>query len=439
MEPKNQELNSSKLVSYLNGLSSANRDAGVRELASVSYLKRNDFLNIYKYVSIFGLSELFFDVFARHPLIVQIKSNIKPLKKGSVLILDPGQNNNGGHHENYNLFYAEKAKSENNKCQIWGNCLSEASAQLTELAELNSSLLTKVYGDRKDNFSISIRKNINKAFSDELDFFFGDISPSEIIFHTACDYTLAGFLSWLSTLDNWKNIKVSICLMKIRRSQNQQLDGDVRLFIREQLTLIQNEKVKNITVHSQSRTNIEFLGKEFTDLIELQRLPYLQNVNISKSEVKLDDKKNFTIGFLGQTREEKGILELIDFLNENTIPEYIRFIIQINKDDLRGISPIHLDKIRKIIEIKSNVTIINGYQDLSRYYSIYHNLDAVILPYKENYLGRGSGILDEAIHLEKVVFCHENVQAIIPKDVSKKINFFEFGNLIQNINECIQK
>ena len=267
-------------------------------------------------------------------------------------------------------------------------------------AEVNLSLFTKVYGDRKDDFSISIRKNINKAFSDELDFFFGDIFPSEIIFHTACDYTLAGFLSWLFTLDNWKNIIVSICLMKIRRSQNQQLDGD-GLFIREQLTLIQNEKVKNITVHSQSRTNIEFLGKEFTELIELQRLPYLQNVNISKSVAKLDDKKNFTIGFLGQTREEKGILELIDFLNKNTIPEYIRFILQLNKDDLRGISPIHLDKVKYLTEIKSNIKIIDGYLDLAEYHSIYLSLDAVILPYTQQYVGRGSGILDEAIHFKK--------------------------------------
>ena len=53
---------------------------------------------------------------------------------GSVLILDPGQNNNGGHHENYNLFYAEKAKSENKKCQNLGQelFLSEASTQLTQ-------------------------------------------------------------------------------------------------------------------------------------------------------------------------------------------------------------------------------------------------------------------------------------------------------------------
>ena len=77
MEFKNQEFNSSKLMSYLNGLSSANRDAGVRELALVSDLKRADLLNIYKYVSIFGMSELFFDVFATHPLLVETKSYIK--------------------------------------------------------------------------------------------------------------------------------------------------------------------------------------------------------------------------------------------------------------------------------------------------------------------------------------------------------------------------
>ena len=235
---------------------------------------------IYKYVAIYGISQLFFEVFARQPAIQEIKSKIKPLDKGSVLIIDPGQNSRGGHHENYNLFYANKANSENKKCQIWGNCLNEASENLMQKAEVNLSLFTKVYGDRKDDFSISIRKNINKAFSDELDFFFGDIFPSEIIFHTACDYTLAGFLSWLFTLDNWKNIIVSICLMKIRRSQNQQLDGDVGLFIREQLTLIQNEKVKNITVHSQFIHNIILKGR--IEMTELQRLPYLQNVNISK-------------------------------------------------------------------------------------------------------------------------------------------------------------
>ena len=40
MEFKNQEFNSSKLVSYLNELSSENRDAGVRELASLIHLMR---------------------------------------------------------------------------------------------------------------------------------------------------------------------------------------------------------------------------------------------------------------------------------------------------------------------------------------------------------------------------------------------------------------
>lgn len=438
MEFKNQEFNSSKLISYLNGLSSANRDAGVRELASVSDLKRADLLNIYKYVSIFGMSELFFDVFATHPLLVEIKSNIKPLEIGSVLILDPGQNNNGGHHENYNLFYAEKAKSENKKCQIWGNCLSEASAKLTELAEINSSLLTKVYGDRKDDFSISIRKNINQAFSDELEFFFGDVFPSEIIFHTACDYTLAGFLVWLLSLDDWRNIKVSICLMKIRRSQNQQLDNDVRHFIQEQLTLIQNEKSKNITVYSQSRTNIEFVGKEYSDLIELQTLPYLSNVNILKSVAKPDVKKSFTIGFLGQTREEKGILELIDFLHENVIPEYILFILQIDKDALYRISPMHLDKVKYLTEIKSNIQIIDGYLDLAEYHSIYLSLDAVILPYRQQYVGRGSGILDEAVHFKKIVFCHENIQGIISEALKQEINFFEFENLFQNVNNILR-
>lgn len=429
MEFKNQEFNSSKLITYLNGLSSANRDAGVRELASVSDLKRADLLNIYKYVSIFGMSELFFDVFATHPLLVEIKSNIKPLEIGSVLILDPGQNNNGGHHENYNLFYAEKAKSENKKCQIWGNCLSEASAKLTELAEINSSLLTKVYGDRKDDFSISIRKNINQAFRDELEFFFGDVFPSEIIFHTACDYTLAGFLAWLLTLDDWRNIKVSSCLMKIRRSQNQKLDDDVRLFIQEQLTLIQNEKAKNIISYSQSLSNIEFLGKEFSDLIELQTLPYLSNVNISKSVAKPDVKKSFTIGFLGQTREEKGILELIDFLHDDAIPEYIRFILQLDKDALYRISPIHLDKVKDLTKIKSNIKIIDGYLDLAEYHKIFSNLNAVILPYTESYLGRGSGILDEALYFGKKIYCHKNIKKVVSKEYIENVTFFDYSEI----------
>ena len=436
MELKNQNSHSLKLISFLNGLSSTNRDAGIRELASINRLNYGDLLNIYKYVSIFGLSELFFDVFATHTLIVEIKSNIKPLKRGSVLILDPGQNNNGGHHENYNLFYTEKASFENKKCQIWGNCLSEASEQLTRLADINSSLLTKVYGDRKDDFSISIRKNINQAFHDELEFFFGDVFPSEIIFHTACDYTLAGFLAWLFKLDDWRNIEVSICLMKIRRSRNQQLDDDVGRFIQEQLTLIKNKKGKKITVYSQSKKNSEFLGKDLAGLITLQTLPYLPNTNLLKRIINPVDKKIFSIGFLGETREEKGILELIDFLHDNTIPEYIRLILQIDKDALYRISPIHLEKIKELKKIKSNIVLIEGYLDLAKYHSIFQTLDAVILPYNKNYYGRSSGILDEAIHFEKIVFCHENLREIISEVLKTSLYFFEFENLLENLQKC---
>ena len=107
-----QNLSSHKLLNYLNSLTSANRVAQIRALANSHNFKTEDLVIIYKYVAIYGISQLFFEVFARQPAIQEIKSKIKPLDKGSVLIIDPGQNSRGGHHENYNLFYANKANSE---------------------------------------------------------------------------------------------------------------------------------------------------------------------------------------------------------------------------------------------------------------------------------------------------------------------------------------
>ena len=131
-----QNLSSHKLLNYLNSLTSANRVSQITALANSHNFKTEDLVIIYKYVAIYGISQLFFEVFARQPAIqVEIKSKIKPLDK-KCSNYDPGQNSNGGHHENYNLFYANKANSENKKCQIWGNCLNEASENLMQKAEV---------------------------------------------------------------------------------------------------------------------------------------------------------------------------------------------------------------------------------------------------------------------------------------------------------------
>jgi len=100
---------------------------------------------------------------------------------------------------------------------------------------------------------------------------------------------------------------------------------------------------------------------------------------------------------------------------------------------LRGVSPIHLDKINKLNKIKSNITILNTYLDLAEYHSIYRSLDAVILPYRQQYVGRGSGILDEAIHFKKIVFCHENLKNTFIENGSGLIEFFRFDYFLKQL------
>ena len=221
--------------------------------------------------------------------------------------------------------------------------------------------------------------------------------------------------------------------MKIRRSKNISLDNDIKLFLQNAIIKLKNMNFKNIKISAQSDSNIEYLGEEVSELIFLERLPYVGEFANTIKNVPKKNKSDYIIGFIGGTRKEKGILELIEYLDKNNLPDNIKFIIQLNSERLYSISRAHYDRLIDLSKNSINLQLIDKYLEKDDYYSLFSKIDAVILPYDHGYIGRGSGILDEAIYFNKDIYLKTNSNWSQKLGTNKNIHFFDFSNLEQEI------
>lgn len=148
-------------------------------------------------------------------------------------------------------------------------------------------------------------------------------------------------------------------------------------------------------------TESKHLNEDFTRLsnrpVGMLPLPYVKFPNEKPLKKRLSSA--IKIGFLGEGRQEKGLLFFLDAIKLiNTTTSSFEFIIQ--NMNPRGYSARQITKFNKLlkeIEKYENVAVINNGIPPAEYHQLLLSLDCVVLPYSPvNYKRRISGILIQA-------------------------------------------
>ena len=139
--------------------------------------------------------------------------------------------------------------------------------------------------------------------------------------------------------------------------------------------------------------------------------------------------KKFTIGFVGETRIEKGfdkIPKLIMNINKLNINKKIDYIIQINNYPKNLITTIK--KLEKLRQEFGNIKLIYGYIDFYKYRKILSKIDILPILHRENQLKfNGSGIVFSSI---------VNQIPIVISNKSKYVkNIFHYNSYLEAKND----
>ncbi|MBI2326004.1 glycosyltransferase [Candidatus Collierbacteria bacterium] len=164
---------------------------------------------------------------------------------------------------------------------------------------------------------------------------------------------------------------------------------------KEVLGNLNNEKVKIVI------TPVHLLAEKIFDVSgyrpSMFSVPFAPSTNF-KRDGKF--KKEMTLGFLGDGRKEKGLLEFLRFTEEasksNDFNDF-RFVVQIQNP--RGYSADELNEIRNLkvtLLARKSVEVNSGPLDSEEYYKKLRSCDVVfVLHYSKHYSIRLSGIAVE--------------------------------------------
>lgn len=206
------------------------------------------------------------------------------------------------------------------------------------------------------------------------------------------------------------------------------------------------KKIKNFFYYCNKLHNNKVLTKKLflyteIDSIKLIIKKFLR-INVFKYEQpykfysrKYVAKKKYTLGFLGESRNEKGFYLLPEFIKKiQTIKNSnFQFIIQISKTIYPNTIKAR-EEIKKLSKINRDVQIFFGHLSFLKWRNLLKRVDIIPLLYNQYYFNsQGSGILNSSLS-------HE-IPIIIPfasKFLKKNLKFKCFEEA-KNIDEYVEK
>lgn len=206
------------------------------------------------------------------------------------------------------------------------------------------------------------------------------------------------------------------------------------------------KKIKNFFYYCKKFYNNKLLNKKIFLYTEIESnkliIKKFLKVNIFKYEQpykfykrKYAAKKQYTLGFLGESRNEKGFYLLPELIKKIQSIKSLNFnfIIQISKniypDTIKA-----REEIMKLSKINKNIQIFTGHLSFLKWRNLLKKIDIMPILYNRNYFNsQGSGILNSSLS-------HE-IPVIIPshsKFLKKNLKFKCFCEA-RNINEYAEK
>jgi hypothetical protein len=206
------------------------------------------------------------------------------------------------------------------------------------------------------------------------------------------------------------------------------------------------KKLKNFFYYSNKFNNNKLLNKKFFLYTEIKSntliIKKFLTINVFKYEQpykfysrKYLAKKEYTLGFLGESRNEKGFYQLPELIKKIQSIKNInfKFIIQVSKKIYENTIDAR-EEIMKLSKNNKNIKIFIGHLSYLKWRNLLKKIDIMPIIYNGNYFNsQGSGILNSSLS-------HE-IPVVIPSDskfLKKNLKFKCFCEA-KNIDEYAEK
>jgi hypothetical protein len=206
------------------------------------------------------------------------------------------------------------------------------------------------------------------------------------------------------------------------------------------------KKLKNFFYYSNKLYNNKLLYKKFFLYTEIKSntliIKKFLKINVLKYEQpykfysrKYLAKKDYTLGFLGESRNEKGFDQLPELIKKIQSVKSInfKFIIQVSKNIYLNTTDAR-EEIMKLSKNNKNIKIFVGHLSYLKWRNLLKKIDIMPILYNRNYFNsQGSGILNSSLS-------HE-IPVVIPFDskfLKKNLKFKCFCEA-KNIDEYVEK
>jgi hypothetical protein len=206
------------------------------------------------------------------------------------------------------------------------------------------------------------------------------------------------------------------------------------------------KKLKNFFYYSNKFNNNKLLNKKFFLYTEIKSntliIKKFLTINVFKYEQpykfysrKYLTKKEYTLGFLGESRNEKGFYQLPELIKKIQSIKNInfKFIIQVSKKIYENTIDAR-EEIMKLSKNNKNIKIFIGHLSYLKWRNLLKKIDIMPIIYNGNYFNsQGSGILNSSLS-------HE-IPVVIPSDskfLKKNLKFKCFCEA-KNIDEYVEK
>jgi hypothetical protein len=203
-----------------------------------------------------------------------------------------------------------------------------------------------------------------------------------------------------------------------------------------------DKKLKNFYFYCKNIIKIKknfFIYSEVTNIKDKIEKKLLCNVDITTSiysfNVKIKENKNFVIGFLGDSRVDKGFNKIPTFFEKVHNNKNFNFIIQLSTRVFPG-TEFARDEIIKIAKNNSRILIKKGYLDFYEFRKLLQSIDIMPIIYNSDQINSvGSNIFFKCIANE--------IPMIIPKNTNIR-KFLTFNSFLESesiddyISQCIK-
>ena len=323
------------------------------------------------------------------------------------VIFDPGYDFQAGHHENNNLAAAAILRQAGYKdVMLSTRNDSKVSAETSDAMKVSRNLLTNAYLHNSKKLQPEDIFALNDAFYLDLATHTSGY-PKAIFFHSMRATMVSGLVSWISEAPKNHKMSVIIGIIEFDFLKDADISMVCKTIIGTSMSKLERMKNVDFLIYGETNTGLNLL-REFSETSSI-KVPYLAAItkNQEPASPKFKEKTNknetLTFGFLGATRQDKGLDKLINQLDEIGKIENRKWVIQVDLPLLRKIDPATADTIINMIKARRDISFITKPMSSRHYNKTLQNLDVVVLPYDLRYANSGSGVLFEAIAYGKEI------------------------------------